>query len=122
MRLKLKLPPVLDAQPWKLNWCSRYSYPTLIVCLFLIHVRSFTNCHRLMASNPYPIHCMPSCVYGMLPENVIFGGPAVLSMIPLLSVPHSRSGQSWPAASGLPDITQRSQATVVCHSKLGRII
>ena len=50
--------------------------------------------------------------------NVIFGGPAVLSTMPLLSVPHSRSGQSSPADSGLPDITQRSHATVVCQSRL----
>ena len=34
--------------------------------------------------------------------NVKFGAPAVLSTIPLLSVPHKRSGQSRPALSGLP--------------------
>ena len=33
-------------------------------CLPAIHVRSLANCQRLMASNPKPIHCVPSAVYG----------------------------------------------------------
>ena len=116
--VEIELPAVLLAQPVELNWWWRNSYPTLMVCLPAIHVRSLANCQRLMASNPNPIHCVPSEVYGMLPVKVKFGAPAVLSRSPLLPGPHSLSPQPTPALIGVPPMNQRSHEIVAWYSRL----
>ena len=47
----------------------------------------------------------------------MFGGPAVLSTMPLWFAPHNLSGQFSPDDSGLPPINQRSHDTVPCHRR-----
>ena len=78
----------------------------------MIQVKSFANCHRLFASKPEPIHCVPSWVYGVLPAKLKFGEPAVLSRMPLFPGPHNLSPQPTPALIGVPPMNQRSQDTV----------